>query len=203
MENKMSDKNLGQLIATLKNEAIDVAEKEARKIVEEARLQAQQTLEAAEKKRDAMMANAEREARDIVAKGEKALRLAGRDYSISVRNELLNIFHTVLEAETRKAFTPDLMKTAILKVIENIGSEVELRLAPDFSKELAEHIHDRLQSSDKTVSMIKDNSVLSGFSVAQKDQGWHYDITPEEVAAALHQHLTGNWMDIFKSETKK
>lgn len=194
---------MDQLIASLKTEGIDAAKKEAEKILANALEQAEKIVIEAEKKREQLLVEARQEADAIINKGENALRQAGRDYSISVRNELLYIFHTVLEAETRKAFTPDLMKSAILKVIENIGSEVELRLAPDISKELAEHVHDRLQSSDKTVTMIEDNSVLNGFSVVQKDQGWHYDITPEEVAEVLYQHLTGNWIDIFKSETKK
>lgn len=197
----MSDKTLNQLIASLKSEGIASAEKESKKILEKAQLQARQIVQVAEEKRDTMLAEAEQEAQAVRSKGEVALRQAGRDYSISVRNELLNMFRAVLEAEIRQEFTPDLLKSAIVKVIENIGSEVELKLSPEFSKELAEYIHDRLKSSDKLVSIVEDNSVLNGFSIAQKDQGWSYAISAEEVAAALQNYLNQNWVKIFKKET--
>ena len=197
----MSDKTLDQLIASLKAEAIDTAEKESEKILEKAKLQAKQIVQAAEEKRSNLLSEAEQEAQAILSKGENALRQAGRDYSISVRNELLNVFQAVLEDEIRKEFTPDLLKTAIVKVIENISSDVELSLSEDFSKELADYIHNRLKSSEKLVSIIEDNSVLNGFSITQKSQGWSYTISPEEVAEALKNQLNNNWKNILKKET--
>lgn len=196
----MSDKTLDQLIESLKTEAIDAAEQESEKIIEKARLKAQQIVQVAEKKRDTMISDAKREAEAILSKGKSALQQAGRDYSISVRNELLNVFQTVLEKETRKEFTPDLLKTAIVKVVENIGSDVELKLSAEFFKELAGYIHDRLKSSEEVVAVIEDNSVLNRFSVTQKSQGWSYTISPEEVADVLKNYLTANWIDILENE---
>ncbi|MEO1262454.1 MAG: hypothetical protein AAFZ15_26845 [Bacteroidota bacterium] len=196
----MSEKNLDQLINSLKTEAIDNAEKEAEKILTDAKQQAQQIVQAAEKKKATVIVEAERESAAILEKGEAALRQAGRDYSISVRNELLDIFQSLLEAETRKAFTPDLMKNAIVKVIENIGGDVELTLSPENAKELADYIHDRLKSSGKIVSIVENNSVLHGFTIALKKEGWSYAVSPEEVATALQKYLNKNWINILKKE---
>ena len=196
----MSDKNLGQLITSLKTEAIEAAEKESEKILEKARLQAQQTLEEAKEKRDRMIAEAEQEAQATISKGESALRRAARDFNISVRNDLLKIFQVVFEKEIRNEFAPDLIKTAITKVIENVGGEVELKISKELSKELADYIHNRLKSSEKLLSIIEDNSVLHGFSITKKDQGWSYTISPEEVAEALKNHLNNNWINILKNE---
>jgi V/A-type H+-transporting ATPase subunit E len=196
----MSDKNLGQLITSLKVEAIDAAEKEAGKILEEARLQAQQIVQAAEEKRDTLISEAKQAAQTLRSKGESALRQAGRDYSISVRNELLEVFHTVFEKEIRNEFTPDLMKTTITSVIESIGGEVEFKLSKELSKELADYIHTRLRSSEKLVSIMEDNSILNGFSITNKSQGWSYTVSPEEVAGALKNYLNSNWVEILKKE---
>ena len=111
-----------------------------------------------------------------------------------------DVFQAVFEKEIRNEFTPDLLKTAITKVIENIGSDVELKLSKELSVELADFIHTHLKSSNELLSIIEDNSVLSGFSVAKKDQGWSYSISPEEVADALQKHLNSNWMFILKNE---
>lgn len=197
----MSDKTLNQLIALLKTEAIDAAEQEKKRILEEAEQQAREIVQSAEDKRNAMISNAEREAQSTIEKGEAALRKAGRDYSISVRNELLNIFSTVLEGEVKREFTPDLLKKAIIKVIENVGSDVELKLSKAFSEELADYIHTRLISSQKLVSMVEDNSVLQGFSITNNQQGWSYTISTEEVTEALKRQLNTNWIDILKKES--
>lgn len=196
----MSEKALDQLIASLKTEAIDVAEKESERILKAAKKQAQDIMDAAKEKRETILSNAESEAEAILSKGKNALRQAGRDYNISVRNEILKVFKVVLEKETRKAFTPDLMKTAIIKTIENIGSDVELKFSKDFSNELADYIHSRLKASEIHVSLIEDNTILNGLSITKKDQGWSYDISPEEIAEAIGSHLTHNWINILKNE---
>jgi V/A-type H+-transporting ATPase subunit E len=197
----MSDKNLGQLIEALKTEAIDAAEKEAKRIVTEANLQAQKTLKAAEEKRDTMIQEAEAEAKAILSKGESALRQAGRDYSISVRNEMLQMFELVLEKEIEKEFTPEVLKSAIIQVVENIGSDVELKLSKDFSAELAAYIHSQLKSSKNTVSIMEDSTLLNRFSISHDDQGWSYSISPEEVSEALKHHLNHNWKSILTKAT--
>lgn len=197
----MSDHTLDHLIASLKAEAIDAAEKEAEKILEKANLHAQKILKAAEEKRDTIISDAEIEAQTILSKGKSALQQAGRDYSISVRNELLKIFQAVLEEETRKEFSPDLLKTAIIQVIENIGSEVELKFSKQFSNELVNYIHSRLKTSGKLISLIEDNSVLNGFSISKNSEGWSYTVSSEEVALALRNHLNNYWINILKKET--
>ena len=196
----MSDIALDQLIASLKTEAIDAAEKERDEILKNARLQAQQIVQAAAEKRTALLAEAEAQAKDMLSKGESALQQAGRDYSISVRNELLQMFQAVLKAEVQKDFTPDLMKTAIVNAIENIGSDVEVKLSPAFLKELSQYIHERLQSSDQIITMVEDNAALKGFSITHEKEGWSYTISPEEVAEALYKYLSYSWVNILKKE---
>lgn len=196
----MSDIALDQLIASLKAEAIDAAEKEQEEILINARLQAQQIIQAAEEKREALLAEAEEKAQGILNKGESALRQAGRDYSIAVRNELLHMFRVVLKAEVQKDFTPDLMKTAIVNTIESIGSDVKVKLSPEFSEELAEYIRERLQSSNQLVPTIEENAILKGFSITQEKEGWSYAISPEEVAEALYKYLSHSWVNILKKE---
>lgn len=196
----MSDKTLDKLIATLKSEAIDAADRESKKILEEAHAQAQKTIKDAEGKREQILMKAEKEAQATISKGESALRQAARDLNVTVQNDLLKLFKSVLEREVHATFTPDLLKSAITKVIENVGSEIELKLPENVEQELADHIHQRLQKSDSLVSLIKDDTILHGFSITKTDQGWSYHITPEEVAGLLNAHLSGKWVNILKNE---
>lgn len=194
----MSDKTLDKLIATLKSEAIDTADKESQKILEETHLQAQKILKGAEEKRERILMDAEKEAQATISKGESALRQAARDLNVTVQNDLLKLFGAVLEREVHGAFTPGLIKSAIVKVIENVGSEVELKLPADLEQELADYIHRHLQTSDGLVSITKDDNMLNGLSIVKTDQGWSYHISPEEVAELLNNHLSGKWANILK-----
>lgn len=196
----MSDKTLDQLISSLKSEAIEAAERESNKILEEARAQAQKILKGAEEQRDRMLTDAGNEAQATIRKGESALRQAARDLHIAVRNNLLELFRAVLEKEIHRTFTPDLVKSAVMKVVENIGGEVELKFPEAFEQELAEYIHQRLQTSDNLVSITGDDSILAGFSITKTNEGWSYDISPEEVAELLQPHLIGKWVDVLKNE---
>ena len=196
----MSEKTLDHLIASLKSEGIEAAEKQSQKILEEARNHSEQIVRAAEAQRDAMLAQAKEEAQAIRDKGEKALRQASRDYSLSVRNELLAMFRSALDTETTRAFSSDALKSAIVKVIENVGGDVELKLSPQLSSEIAGYIQSQVQKSDQPISIVEDNKVLKGFSVTRKDQGWSYSISPEDVSEALKSHLNSNWLEILNKE---
>lgn len=195
----MSEKSLDKLIESLKSEAIEAAEKESGEILEEARSQADKILKKAKEQREKILSDAQNEAQAIIQKGESALRQAARDLYISVRNDLLKLFQVVLEKEIRRDFTPDLLKSAVVKVIEHIGSDVELKLPEEFEQELADHIHQRLQSSSP-VSIIKEDSALKELTITKTDQGWSYRISPEEIAELLKSHLIGRWVHILKNE---
>ena len=197
----MSEKTLDKLIATLKSEAIETAEKEANEVVENARQQAQKIIKEAEAKKADLLNNAEKEAQATLKKGEGALQQAARDLIVSVRNDLLKLFKAALEQEVENNFAPDLTEKAILKVVENVGSGAALKLPEHMEKKLAEKIRKRLQESDNLDSITKDASLPNGFVVSKTDQGWSYRISPEEVAELLNVYLSPKWVQILKNDT--
>lgn len=196
----MSEKTLDKLIATLKTEAIEAADKEAEQIVGKAQKEAQRILKEAEAQKEALMVKADKEAQATYKKGESALRQASRDLTISVQNDLLKLLKMALEREIKANFTPGLMEKAILQVVENIGSGVALRLPENMEKELADSIQERLQTSETLNAIIADPNLLNGFAVTKTDEGWSYRITSEEVAELLYGHLAPKWINILKNE---
>lgn len=196
----MSNNSLDKLIASLKSEGIEAAEKEAAKILEKARQEAAKIRREAAAEKEQIVSDAEKEAQDILEKGESALRQAERDLALEVRNSLLQTFSGVLEKEIRREFSPDLVKTAIGKVIENVGSDVEFSLSETFEAELAEYVRQRTQQADRLVTGSKDENLLTGLTISKTDQGWSYEISPEEITGLLRAHLTGKWVEILKKE---
>lgn len=198
----MSKQSLDQLIASLKSEAIEAAEKEAKEVLESARAKRQQMIREAEEKSRQILAKADKEAQNIQDKGQSALQQAARDLTISLQNDLLNLLGGVLRKEVQKEFKPDLMKTAILKVIENVGGEVELTMPEPFVKDLANYIHQQLKDTDTNVSISPEQHRLQYLSVRKTGQGWSYEISPEEVSILLQAHLTDNWVKLLQKEAK-
>ncbi|RKN79676.1 hypothetical protein [Ulvibacterium marinum] len=198
----MSEKTLDKLIATLKSEAIKAADNEAMDIVEKARAQAQKIIKDAEAKKEELLEDAKKEAQATLNKGEGALKQAARDLTVSVRNDLLKLLGAVLEREIETALTPDLLEEAVLKVIENVGSGVTLKLPENAEAKLVDRIQKRLQTSDTLASISKDATILNGFSITKTDQGWSYHISSEEVAELLNVHLSPKWVQILKNESE-
>lgn len=195
----MSDKTLDKLIAQLKSEAIDTAEKASQKIVEDAKVKAQTIVKNAEDERSQILSEAQKEAQDTISKGESALKQAARDLNVTVKNDLLKLFNAVFENEVEKSFSPDLIKTAVLKVIDTIGSDVEIKLPDTMKQELVDAIRKQLQTSDNSITILKDENLLNGLSITKTDQGWSYQITPEEVTGLLTGNLSEKWVNILNS----
>ncbi len=196
----MSEKTLDKLIVTLKTEAIEAADKEAKQIVEKAHKEAQRILKEAEEQKEELLVKADKEAQAIYGKGESALKQAARDLTISVRNDLLKLLKTALEREVESNFIPDLMERAILKVVGNIGSGVALKIPENMKKELADKIQERLRTSGNLDTLTKDPNLPNGFVVTKTDQGWSYRISAEAVAELLNGHLSPKWINILKNE---
>lgn len=199
----MSETNLNNLIATLKTEAIDAAEKEAAAILNAARDKAQRTLRDAEEQQKARLQEAEKEAEAILIKGKSALRQAARDVTISLQNDLIQLLTAVLERDIQDNFTPELLKSAITKVIENIGSDVELDLSADLKEDLADHIQQRLQTSNQLLGITADSSLSKTINITKKNEGWNYQISTEAITELLAANLSGKWLKILKNETEK
>jgi V/A-type H+-transporting ATPase subunit E len=196
----MSEIALDQLIAKLKKEAVEAAEKEQAEILAAARRQAEQIVTAAEEKSERLISEAEEQAQDILSKGKAALQQAGRDLSLSVRNDLLQMLAAVLKTEVEMEFTPDLIKRSVEKMIDQIGSEVEVRLPADHYEAVASYLQKQLQSSEQYITMVKQEEALKGFSLAHGKEGWAYAVTPEEVADAMYRYLSPHWVNVFKGQ---
>jgi hypothetical protein len=54
-------------------------------------------------------------------------------------------------------------------------------------------------TSKTTPDILKKNNLLSGFSISKTDEGWSYEITTEEIADLLNQHLSPKWVELLKN----
>lgn len=193
----MSDKDLNQLINTLKTEAVEAAEAEAEKILTDARQRAQEITTKAETKRRQILTEAESEAQAIVDKGKIALQQAARDLRLSLQQEMLDLFRSVFEAEVRKNFTPDLLRSAILPVLENVGRDAAVELPAELLEEIAMYIRKQLQGAATDIALHPNGQLAEGIKIRKTAEGWSYELSPATVTEALRPHLTEKWVELL------
>lgn len=195
----MSEQTLDGLIARVKSEAIEAAEKEAKQILDDAEQKVQQLLVNAKSEKEAILSDAEKDAKAIVEKGKIALNQAARDVHISVKNDIQKLFKSVLESEVKNAFTPELYGTLITRVMDSLGSNVAISLPAETEDKLLQAIQNKVATSKTTPDILKKENLLSGFSISKTDEGWSYEITAEEIADLLNKHLSPKWTELLKN----
>ncbi len=196
----MSEQTLDGLIAKVKTEAIEASEKEAQKIINEAKHKAEQIVAKAEADKKALISDAEKQAEGLVKKGKIALNQAARDVQISVKNDIEKLLKSVLEVEVKEAFTADLYTQVISKVMDSLGENTAIALPSDLEDQMVKSIQKRVGEPKITAKIITKNDLLSGLSVSNTDEGWSYDITAEEIADLLSQHLSPKWAELLNTK---
>lgn len=193
----MSEKTLDHFIERIKTEAIEKAERTAQSIISEAEKKAAVIISEAQHKKALLIEDGQREAEALTKGGENALRQALRDIIISLQNDLMHILGSILQAEIRQSFSPDLIRTTIIQVIKNIGGKTEIRIADSIKEELALFIQSQLQNSEEIPKITGENRVLDAFTISRTDEGWHYNISVQEVSELLYSHLAPKWNEIL------
>ncbi|OZV68091.1 hypothetical protein [Winogradskyella aurantia] len=196
----MSEHTLDGLIAKVKSEAIEASEKEAQKIIADAKHKAQQLLSKAEADKVVLLDEAQAKADALLDKGKVALNQAARDVQISVKNDIQKLFKSVLETEIKDGFTPELYVKVISKVIDQLGSHVSIALPADTKEDLVNAIKQSVAKSKTVPEIITKHNLLSGLSVTKTDEGWSYEITAEEIADLLNQHLSNKWVELLRND---
>lgn len=196
----MQNNSLDELIAKVKSEAITNAEKESQRIIDEANKKAAQLLKHAQAEKEQLLAEAKKESDALISKGEIALKQAARDVHIAVKNDLLKLFKSVLEAEVDAAFTPELYTKLIAQITSSIGNNLDITLPATTEDQVVDAIRKKVAESKNSIKIIASEQLLSGLSVTKTDEGWSYDITAEEVAELISQHLSQKWVAILNSK---
>lgn len=195
----MNENSLDGLIAKIKSEAIEGAEKEAQEIIKVAKSKAKVLIKEAETEKQQLIERAQAEAKAILEKGEIALQQSARDVHISVQNDIIKLLKSILETEIKGAFSDELYSSIITNLIKSLGGNVTIAIPDDLADELTKDLKNKIAHSKETINIMRDKQLLSGLSVSKTDEGWSYNISAEEVSELLSQHLSQKWVDILKT----
>ncbi len=193
------------LVASIRKDGIEAAQKEAAQIIADAKQQADGLLREARKEAAALVENAQREMDTRDQSARSSLQQASRDVQLSLKKEILSQLDALLVKTVEKSFEGKDLISLIEKVVSMEGNAASKQVQlseKDFSA-LAAQLKTQLQKSLKEGLEIKPvASVSSGFRLAEKDGSGFYDFSAEETAALLKPFLSAAIADIVFGQAK-
>ncbi|NLK06659.1 MAG: V-type ATP synthase subunit E [Spirochaetales bacterium] len=193
------------LVASIRKDGIEAAQKEAAQIIADAKQQADALLREARKEAAALVEKAQREMDTRDQSARSSLQQASRDVQLSLKKAILSQLDALLVKTVEKGFEGKDLVTLIEKVVTSVGDSASKQVQlseKDFSA-LAAQLKTQLQKSLKEGLEIKAvDSVSSGFRLAEKDGSGFYDFSAEETAALLKPFLSPAIADIVFGQAK-
>jgi V/A-type H+-transporting ATPase subunit E len=194
------------LVASIRKDGIEVAQKQAADIVAEAKAQAEEIVLQARKEAKLLVADAQKEmdVRDQSARA--SLRQASRDVQLSLKKAILSQLDRILVEKIEKAFSGKDLVALIAKVVTAVDADsakTEIQVSDKEFKALAEALRSELSAQIKDGLEIKPVSdVQYGFRVADKDGSGFYDFSAEETAQLMAPFLSPAIAEIVFAQAK-
>lgn len=202
------DVQLQDLIEKIKKDGVAAADKSASEKIAQAKAQADKIIADAKEEADRIIKAAKDETARMEKAGEDAIRQAGRNLILSFRDSVTKELSSIVTAETARAYSPELLAKLIPETVKAWASDKE---AGDISVLLNEKDLKELEASllsalkgelSKGLTLKADNSISSGFRIAEKDGGAYYDFSAESVAEMFSAYLNPKVASLMKEAAK-
>ena len=203
------DVQLQELIDKIKKDGVASAEETAAGIIAEAEKKAAAIIEDAKQKAESFEKEAKAAAAGQQKAGEDALRQASRNLLISFRDGIGAQLRAVVEDETVKAYSKDLLAKLVPETVKAWSAKSD---AGDLSVLLSKSDLDSLEGGlkgtlkdeiSKGLEIKADKTLESGFRIGLKDGSAYYDYSAESVAELFSAYLNPKIAQIMKDAAKE
>lgn len=202
------DFQLQELIDKIKKDGISSAEEAAAQITADAEKKAASIVEEAQKKSDDMIKNAKSEIARLEKASEDAVTQACRNMLISFRDSLVAELDGLIQSETAKSYSSDLMKNLIPETVKAWSknadaSELSVLLSEKDLKSLEGELKAALKAEiAKGLEIKPDKTLSAGFRISVKNGAAFYDYSAESVADLFSAYLNPRVAAIMKEAAK-
>ncbi len=185
---------LKELIERIKNDGVKNAEDNAARIISEARQQAAAIMKKAEDEarqiRTSAMADAERAERS----GTEALRQAGRDLLLTVRESIEKVFDKIIKTEVSRSLDHQIMAESILAVVRSLSADgsgsIDVQIPESQYASLEPGLRGALAAEfAQGIDIVPFKGLDAGFRISMKDGSAFYEFSNQELAAMLSRYL--------------
>ena len=193
------------LVASIRKDGVEVAQKEAAQIIADAKAQAKEIVSKAQKDANRMVEDAQKEIDTRDQSARSSLQQASRDVQLSLKKSIQEALDHLLVEKIEKTYAGKDLAQLIINVVQALGDskEKEIQLSEKDFKVLAQSLKSDLSERIKQGLEIKAvNSVSTGFRISEKDGSAFYDFSAEETAQLLKPFLSPAIAEIVFSESK-
>ncbi len=202
------DFQLQELIDKIKKDGVSSAESAAAQITADAEKKAASIVEESQKKADDMIKNAKSEIARLEKASEDAVKQACRNMLISFRDSLVAELDGIIQSETAKSYSSDLMKTLIPETVKAWcknadASELSVILSEKDLKSLEGELKAALKAEiEKGLELKPDSTLSAGFRIGVNNGAAFYDYSAESVADLFSAYLNPRVAALMKDAAK-
>jgi len=202
------DIRLQELLDKIRKDGIEAAEADAAKLQAEAEEKRKALLSDAEKEAKALIEKAKADAARFEEAGKAALEQASRNLIISFRTEVASVLAAIVQTDTAKAFSGQVLEAAIPAVLaawkDKGTDDLSVLLPPAELEKLEGSLKKKLEAElKKGVELKPFPGIKAGFRIAEKDGSAYYDFSADAFAEMLSQYLNSRLAQIAVAAIKK
>ena len=181
---------LKHLIEQIQKEGVEKADEQASTILSQAKEKAAKIVAEAEAKAQDSAKKAKVASDAFADRSVKTLQQAARDLLITVGQGCEKVVTETLGKQVSETLSGDLLQKMILNVVEqNKASSTELSVSEADAAALTAFCAEQAKKSGKSIELVSDAEVLSGFKISFKDKNVYLDYTGEALAESLAAFL--------------
>ncbi|MCQ2603654.1 MAG: V-type ATP synthase subunit E [Spirochaetia bacterium] len=196
-----------ELIDKIKTDGIKTAEEKAAQIVKDAQAKAETIVANAKKEASVIVADAEEKAAKSKVSGEEAIKQAGRDLILNIREKITDLFNVILNNEVKGAMDDKLMGNVITNLISSWkgdDGDLEVLLPEKDIKSTEQYLMAKLADKVKKGLDIKPSrSIDAGFHVSAKDGSAYHNFSAEGIAEVFSDYLNPRLAKLLAEGIKK
>lgn len=203
------DVQLQELIDKIKKDGVASAESSAAQIIEDAEKKAAQIISDAKSQAEGIVKEAKTESERLEKSSEDAIKQAGRNLLISFRDGITSELTKIIEAETKTAYSKELLEKLIPDTVKIWADKSEVN---NLSVLLAEKDLASLEAGlkaalkdeiSKGLEIKPDKTLSNGFRIGLKDGSAFYDYSAESVAELFSAYLNPRVAAILKQSASE
>ncbi len=195
---------LQELIDRIKEDGVASAEKEAALILTEANIKANEIIENAQKEAEKLLSDAKAENERFVKVSEDAIRQASRNLLISFRESIVKELNVILAQNVNEIYSSQAVTEIIVKVIialaENNSTDDISILLNEKDKEKLENalLSAFKEKASDGISIAPNDDFEGGFRVSVNNGTAYYDYSAEAVTEMLSAYLNPRVTELMK-----
>ncbi len=195
---------LQELIDQIKKDGVEVAETEAKAIVDSAKAEAEKIVADAKAQADKILADAKIENERMVKSSDDAIRQAGRNILISFRESVTRELNAIVGETVDSVYSADSLSQLVINVVESWANKpdvenIEVILNTNDVELLEKTALSTLKERiSKGVTLKANDNFDGGFRIAVNSGGAYYDYSTDAVVDMMSNYLSPKVVKLLK-----